>query len=359
MRNSITTLFSGHVRSSHGLSSRNGLMLLAGGLACWFCAVESSFGQEAKEGGAKGTQAVTNNAVAGDLVAFPGAGQVKKLHDGFKFTEGPAYDGKRYLYFTDIPNNHILRTDVSGYPDRVGPVEVFLEESKSCNGLMFDGQGRLLGCQMKGNVVSIDTSAKQVDVLSNRYQDKPFNACNDLVVDRQGGIYFTDPRFAAPDPWPQGIEAFYYRYPDGKVVRLGEDLVAPNGILLSPDEKTLYVVPSMQKEVMAYEVEAPGKIGKGRVFFEMRQPKGKKNSGGDGLSLDVQGNLYVTTELGVQCVSRDGEFLGVIAFPEQPANCAFGGPGNKVLFATCRTGLYAVSMPIAGHVFEGKVAVSK
>jgi gluconolactonase len=334
-------------------------MLLAGGLACWLGAVESSFGQEAKEGGAKGTQAVTKNAVAGDLVAFPGAGQVKKLHDGFKFTEGPAYDGKRYLYFTDIPNNHILRTDVSGYPDRVGPVEVFLEESKSCNGLMFDGQGRLLGCQMKGNVVSIDTSAKQVDVLSNRYQDKPFNACNDLVVDRQGGIYFTDPRFAAPDPWPQGIEAFYYRYPDGKVVRLGEDLVAPNGILLSPDEKTLYVVPSMQKEVMAYEVEAPGKIGKGRVFFEMRQPKGKKNSGGDGLSLDVQGNLYVTTELGVQCVSRDGEFLGVIAFPEQPANCAFGGPGNKVLFATCRTGLYAVSMPIAGHVFEGKVAVSK
>lgn len=354
MRYSTITLFSSHI-----LSRRNGWMLLAGGLVCLFGEVENTFGQEAKEGGAKGSQAVAKSPVAGDLIEFPGAGQVKKLHDGFKFTEGPAYDGKRYLYFTDIPNNHILRTDVSGYPDRVGPAEVFLEESKSCNGLMFDGQGRLLGCQMKGNVISIDSVTKQVDILSNRYQDKPFNACNDLVVDRQGGIYFTDPRFAAPDPWPQGIEAFYYRHPDGKVVRLGEDLVAPNGIILSPDEKTLYVVPSIQKEVMAYAVEAPGKIGKGKVVFEMRQPKGKNNSGGDGLSIDVQGNLYVTTDLGVQCVSKDGTFLGLIAFPEQPANCAFGGPGNKVLFATCRTGLYAVSMPIAGHVFEGKVTVTK
>lgn len=341
------------------LLNRVSFRLVIVGAACIFVGNSQLNAQDSKVAGAGGAQVIAKEVDVGGLKAFPGAGEVRKLHDGFKFTEGPAYDGKRYLYFTDIPNNRILRTDVSEYPSRIGPAEVFLEESKSANGLMFDGQGRLLGCQMKGNVVSIDTATKQVDILSNRYQYKPFNACNDLVVDRQGGIYFTDPRFAAPDPWPQGIEAFYYRHPDGKVVRLAEDLVAPNGIILSPDEKTLYVVPSMQKEVMAYDVEAPGKIGKGRVLFEILQPKDKHNSGGDGLSIDVQGNLYVTTDLGVQCVSVNGSFLGLIAFPEQPANCAFGGPGNKVLFATCRTGLYAVSMPIAGHVFEGKVTVSK
>jgi gluconolactonase len=289
------------------------------------------------------------------LPKLTGAGEVRKLHDGFKFTEGPAYDGRHYLYFTDIPNNRILRTDVGGFPDRVGPAEVFLEESQSCNGLMFDGNGKLLGCQMKGNVVSIDVATKKVTLLANRYKDKPFNACNDLVVDQQGGIYFTDPRYAAPEPWPQGIEAFYYRNAEGVVSRLGENLIAPNGIILSPDEKTLYVVPSMQKEIMAYRVESPGRLTDGKVFFEIRQPKGKSTSGGDGLSIDVEGNLYVTTDLGVQCVSPKGDLLGVIEFPEQPANCAFGGPGNKVLFATCRTGLYAVPMPIAGHVFKGRV----
>jgi gluconolactonase len=111
----------------------------------------------------------------------------------------------------------------------------------------------------------------------------------------------------------------------------------------------------MQKEIMAYDVVSPGVLSKGRVLFEIQQPKGKTESGGDGLSMDVEGNLYVTTDLGVQCVSPEGKLLGIIAFPEQPANCAFGGPDGKILFATCRTGLYAVPMPMAGHVVKGRV----
>jgi len=280
---------------------------------------------------------------------FPGAGKVERVHDGFQFTEGPAFDGKEYLYFTDIPNNRILRTNMSG------KLEVFLEDSKSCNGLMFDGQGTLIGCQMTGNVVAIDVKSKAVRVLANRFNNKPFNACNDLVIDRSGGIYFTDPRFAAPDPWPQGKEAFYYRDTVGNVTRLGEDLAAPNGIILSPDESTLYVVPSMQKQIMAYPVRSPGVLGSGKVLCELRQPEGKNNTGGDGLSVDNQGNLYITAELGVQCFSPEGKLLGIIRFPEQPANCAFGGPDGRTLYATCRTGLYRVSMPIAGHVFTGVV----
>jgi gluconolactonase len=280
---------------------------------------------------------------------FPGAGKVTLVHDGFQFTEGPAYDGSKYLYFTDIPSNRILRTDLRG------ELEVFLENSRSCNGLMVDGEGKLIGCQMKGSVVAWDVSTRESRTLTDRFQDAPYNACNDLVIDKSGGIYFTDPRYGAPDPWPQGKEAFYYRAANGSVTRLGDELIAPNGIILAPDEKTLYVVPSMQKQIMAYPVFSPGRIGPGRVLIELKQPEGKDNTGGDGLAIDVLGNLYITAELGVQVVSPKGELLGILTFPEQPANCAFGGADRKTLFATCRTGLYRVSLPYAGHVFSGRV----
>lgn len=113
---------------------------------------------------------------------------------------------------------------------------------------------------MDGQLVSIDLTSKQVTTLADKFNDKRFNACNDLVIDKQGGIYFTD-CFKAPEPWPQGTEAFYYRAADGKVSRLGDDLSAPNGIILSPDEKTLYVIPSMQRQMMAYAISEPGKLG--------------------------------------------------------------------------------------------------
>ncbi len=289
--------------------------------------------------------ALTNASLSQD---FPGAGKVAKVHGGFKFTEGPAYDGK-HLYFTDIPNDRIMRTDLKGN------LETFMEACGHCNGLMFDGNAKLIGCRMDGELIAIDTTTKQVKSLSSKYQNTRFNACNDLVIDKSGGIYFTDPRYMAPDPWPQGKEAFYYRSNKGEVTRLGDDLVAPNGIILSPDESTLYVVPSMQKQVHAYTVKSPGVIENKRVLVEIKQPTEKENSGGDGLSIDVQGNLYITTDLGVQVVSSQGKLLGIVAFPEQPANCSFGGREMKTLYATCRTGLYSVEMPIAGHRFFGVV----
>ena len=278
---------------------------------------------------------------------FPGAGKVSKVHGGFQFTEGPAFDGK-HLYFTDIPNDRILRTDLKGN------LETFMETCGHCNGLMFDGNSKLIACRMDGELVAIDTASKLVKSLSSKYQGNRFNACNDLVIDKSGGIYFTDPRYRAPDPWPQGKEAFYYRSNKGEVTRLGDDLTAPNGIILSPDELTLYVVPSMQKQVHAYTIKSAGVIANKRVLYEIKQPADKENSGGDGLSIDVQGNLYLTTDLGVQVVSSQGKLLGIISFPEQPANCSFGGRDMKTLFATCRTGLYSVEMPIAGHAFSGK-----
>jgi gluconolactonase len=283
--------------------------------------------------------------------------EVQKVASGFKFTEGPVSDGRGNVFFTDIPNNRIMKLDSSN------TVSTFMENSGSCNGLAIDGKGEMIACRMDGELIGIDVSSKAVRVLSKDYQGVRYNACNDLVIDRSGGVYFTDPRYKAPEPWPQGVEAFYYRSADGVVTRLGDDLIAPNGIVLSPDEKTLYVVPSLQKEMVAFDIESPGVLKNRRVFCELRQKDSNGNKGGDGCAVDTEGNLYVTTDIGIQVYSARpdahgmivSDYLGVIEFPEIPANCGFGGPDGKTLFATCRTSLYASRMPHAGHVFPGVV----
>jgi gluconolactonase len=277
-------------------------------------------------------------------------GPVEKVKDGFQFTEGPAWGPDQALYFTDIPANRIFR-----FSPKDDSLNVFIEPAGHSNGLMFDTNGKLLACQMDGQLVSIDLSSKEVSVLSDKHNNVRFNACNDLVIDQQGGVYFTDPRYQSPEPYPQGTEAFYYRAPDGTVSRLGQDLLAPNGIGLSPDGLTLYVVPSMQKQIMAYPIEAPGKIGAGRVLFELKQPEGEDNTGGDGMTVDATGNLYITSALGVQICDSQGKLLNIITLAEVPANVTFGGEDFDTLYITARKGLYRCRMPVKGLVFGKKL----
>jgi gluconolactonase len=274
------------------------------------------------------------------------AGKIVKLHTGFKFTEGPAADRAGNVYFTDIPAERIHRVDAEG------KLSVFREKSGHANGLMFNAKGELVACEMDGRVVAVSPDGKAVRPLAEQYEGKRFNAPNDLVIDREGGVYFTDPAFRAPEPLPQGKTAVYYVSPGGKVTRLIDNLPNPNGVILSPDEKTLYVIPTGQAEMMAYPVEAPGKLGAGRVFCTLKQPEGKKGApGGDGLTIDTKGNLYITSQLGIQVFEPSGKLLGVIAFPEQPANVTFGGPDRKTLYVTARTSLYTAPMHATGHVF--------
>jgi gluconolactonase len=271
-------------------------------------------------------------------------GPVQLIQDGFQFLEGPAKSPDGTLYFTDIPAETIYQLSPEG------EITEFFKPSGFANGLMYGGDGQLFVCQMAGALSVINLASKQLTVLAAQYQGVRFNAPNDLVVDQAGGIYFTDPRYRAPEPWPQGVEAFYYRSADGQLTRLGDDLRAPNGIALSPDEKTLYVIPSMQAEMMAYPIEAPGVLGMGRVFCQLQQVQDQTAGGGDGLAVDGEGNLFITSAAGIQVFSKAGELLGIIRVPEQPANCAFGGPDNKTLYITARKGLYRCSMPIVGHL---------
>lgn len=284
-----------------------------------------------------GAQETENKPIAG----VGPVGEVKKVAGDFGFTEGPVADAEGNLYFSDIPNNRIQRMSASG------ELSVFVEPSGHANGLAVQGN-RLVACQMDGKLASIDLKTKKIEVLCEDYESKRFNAPNDLVIDRSGGIYFTDPHFRAPDPLPQGKTAVYYRAADGKVTRLIETLPAPNGVILSPDEKTLYVIPSGQKEMMAYPVQAASKLGEGRVFCTLQQPEGKDNTGGDGLTIDTKGNLYIASGLGLQVFNPEGKLLGILRFPEQPANADFGGKDRKTLFVTARTSLYSVEMQAQG-----------
>jgi gluconolactonase len=216
---------------------------------------------------------------------------------------------------------------------------------------MFNSRGELISCEMDGQIVAVSADGKQARALASMYEGKRFNAPNDLVVDSSDGIYFTDPQFRAPDPLPQKVTAVYYVATGGQVTRLIDDLKAPNGVILSPDEKTLYVVPTMQEEMMAYPVGSPGKLGPGKVFCRLKQPAGQQGRGGDGLTIDTKGNLYITSGLGLQVFDPDGKLLGIIEVPEQPANVAFGGPEFKTLYITARTSLYRADMEATGHRF--------
>lgn len=280
--------------------------------------------------------------------AIPGigpAGPVKTIQEGFAFTEGPAWDGNANLYFSDIPNARIHRLDADG------KVSTFTDKSGYSNGLMFNAEGELVGCEMDGQVVAWNVESNTRRILADKYNGNRFNAPNDLVIDRQGGIYFTDPHYRAPEPLPQGKRSVYYIALQGEVMRVIEDLPAPNGILLSLDEKTLYVLPSEDAQMRAYTVESPGQVGSERIFCRVKQADENGNGGSDGAALDQRGNLYLTTALGVQVFSPDGELLGIIEVPQHPANVTFGGPDMKTLFVTARTGLYAIPMEVAGHRF--------
>jgi len=283
-------------------------------------------------------------AAAADPIPNIGpAERVVKVATGFGFTEGPAWDGKALLYFTDIPNARIHTVNADG------DTAVFVEESGPCNGLMFSRDGELVACNMGGQLVAWNVATKEKRVLAGEFEGKRFNAPNDLVIDAAGGIYFTDPMFRAPQPLPQRVQGVYYRSADGKLLRVVSDAPAPNGVLLSRDEKKLYVLPSMSAEMQAYPVEAPGQLGEMRVFCKVKNPPGRDNGGCDGATIDEHGNLYLTTALGLQVFSPSGEALGLIEVPEQPSNCTFGGPDGKTLYVTARTSLYSFKMLVKGH----------
>ncbi len=257
-----------------------------------------------------------------------GEPQARRLAGDFAFSEGPAWDRRgQALYFSDIPRSCIIRF-------AEGDTSVANADSGQSNGLMFDAAGELVACEHRGRRVSRARPGEPGRTIVDRYQGKRLNSPNDLWIDAAGGIYFTDPRYGGREDLEQDVEAVYYVDRGGDITRIIGDLVRPNGIALAPDGRHLYVVDNGADSLWRYPVEAPGRVGPGRRIAWVTHP--------DGMTVDVRGRLYVTGREGVVVLEPDGRWIGVIGVAEQPANCTFGGPDQRVLYITARTSLYAI-----------------
>jgi len=271
-------------------------------------------------------------SVAGASVVADGA-KVEKLAGGFAFTEGPAADAQGNVYFSDIPNNRIHKWSLEG------KLSTFRENSGGANGLYFDKDGNLLACEGGGRrLVSIDQKGN-VTVLADKYQGKKFNSLNDLWIDPKGGVYFTDPRYGNRDGMEQDGEHVYYLSPDRKKLnRVIDDMIRPNGLTGTPGGGTLYVTDNGGGKTFAYKVNQDGRLSNKKLFAP---------EGSDGMTIDNDGNIYLTTG-GVVVYDKQGKKIETIDVPESPANVCFGGRDNQTLFITARTSLYSVGMRVKG-----------
>jgi len=271
-----------------------------------------------------------------DIVA-PGA-TLKKLAGGFQFTEGPAADREGSVYFTDQPNDRIVRWDVDG------TCATWMQPCGRSNGLYFDHVGNLLACADEKNQLWSISPEKKVTVLVKEYEGKLLNGPNDLWVRPDGGLYVTDPFYKRPywtrGPREQPCQGVYYLSPDRKrLVRVVDDLVQPNGIIGAPGGKAVYVADIRDKKTYRYVVQPSGALGDPHLFCEM---------GSDGMTVDQQGNVYLTGR-GVTVFNPRGEKIRHIDVPERwTANVTFGGKDRRLLFITASKAVYGLEMAVRG-----------
>lgn len=263
------------------------------------------------------------------------AAEVHKIAGGFKFTEGPALGLDGRIWFSDIPNERI-----HVYDPATDELKVFREESGRANGLMFAPSGALFACEGGARRLTRQFDG-EVTVIADSWEGRKLNSPNDLTLDNHGGVYFTDPRYGDRSDMELDVEAVYYVPRNGKIQQVIADLVRPNGIILSHDRQTLYVVDNGEGKIFAYDVTGPGRLANRRLFAEGVR--------GDGVTIDERGNVYCAAGEGhVWIWNPQGELLQKIPFPEGPANCTFGGDNSTTLFVTARTGFYALQMNVAG-----------
>lgn len=260
------------------------------------------------------------------------------LSEDFKFTEGPIADRKGNVYFTDQPNDRIMVWTVEG------KLETFLQPSGRANGLYFDLQGNLLACADEKNQLWQISSDKKVTVLVEDLEGKLLNGPNDLWVDPNGGIFFTDP-FYKRDYWDRSEkqiaqENVYYMPPNRSGIRIAaSEFTRPNGIVGTPDGKKLYVADIGGRKTYVFEIGANGELKNRQLFVEM---------GSDGMTIDENGNLYLSGR-GVTVFNSSGEKIDEIPIDEGwTANVCFGGRNRETLFVTAMDSLYAVKMKVKG-----------
>jgi gluconolactonase len=291
------------------------------------------------------------------------SGTVEQLASGLRWGEGPVWFGDgRYLLFSDIPNNRMLRWDETS-----GVTSVFRAPSNHANGLARDRRGRLLTCEHHSRRITRTEYDGRISVLADRYDGKRLNSPNDIVCARDGSIWFTDPPFGILGNWegepaqPELPEAVYRIDPvTGDLDQVLTDLAGPNGLAFSPDESVLYVVESRarpHRRIWAYEHGADGSLRNRRLHIDAQGPGAL-----DGIACDTEGNLWcgwgsdgsegaVAEQLdGVRVFDVAGQPIGHVHLPERCANLCFGGARNNRLFMAASHSLYALYVNAQGAI---------
>ena len=273
-------------------------------------------------------------AVPKEHVSVVAAGaKVTKLAGDYSFTEGPVWDGKDSVYFTDVREARIHKWSLSGKSS------VYRVRSGGCNGLYFDMTDNMIACAGGSRMVVKVGKAGTWEVLADRYRGKRLNSPNDLWIDSRGGIYFTDPRYGNRDDMEQVRDHVYYITPDRfNIIRVIDDMVRPNGLIGSKDGRMLYVADNGGKKTYSYKINRDGTLT-GKTLFA--------DEGSDGMTIDNEGNIYLTTDV-VAVYDASGRRVETIEVPERPSNVTFGGLDKRILFITARTSLYAVKTRVRG-----------
>ena len=284
--------------------------------------------------------------------------RLEKLYTGTRWAEGPVYvPAGKYLVWSDIPNDRLMR-----YDEMSGAVAVFAHPCGYHNGHTLDRQGRIVSCEHGGRRVSRLEHDGSTTALATHYDGKRLNSPNDVVEKSDGSVWFTDPTYGIDSSY-EGYQAAeeigasnVYRVDaaTGAVTAVVTDMVRPNGLAFSTDERCLYVadtgashVKGHPRVIRAYDVAADGRsVSNGRVFAE-------SDSGFfDGFQVDIHGNIWTSTATGVNCYAPDGTLIGKIPVPELVSNLTFGGPKRNRIYITAQTSLYSVFVATHGAGFK-------
>jgi gluconolactonase len=275
-------------------------------------------------------------------------GEVETIASGFVFTEGPLW----------LPNDSLLFQDIKSEKTyRVGPegtVEVLRDHTRAANGQTFDSLGGIIFCEQNGRRISrMNRDGSGVTIVVETFEGKRLNSPNDVICDRQGRILFTDPPYGVPTPADKELpfQGVFRLSPDLKQLELliADDFEKPNGLALSPDERTLYVCDTAKYHVRAFDLNSEGQIDRSssRVFATMDpgQPGGP-----DGMKVDRAGRVYVAVALGVWVYEPDGTLLGILSLPKRPSNLAWSGQDSQTLAITMVDSVCRLRMAVAGVV---------